>query len=139
MFKIGEVLPMPVVEFYLKSEELHDPILMKDSCACPEACYQRGEEAMKSLMLRVNSLLKRFFELDGFILVDFKLEFGHDENNYLLVGDELNHDSMRIWEVETLRCFDKNIYRTGSTFEKVIETYQLLGGSRNGLKVDLLK
>lgn len=101
MFKIGEVLPMPVVEFYLKSEELHDPILMKDSCACPEACYQRGEEAMKSLMLRVNSLLKRFFELDGFILVDFKLEFGHDENNYLLVGDELNRDSMRIWGVST--------------------------------------
>jgi len=30
MFKIGEVLPMPVVEFYLKSEELHDPILMED-------------------------------------------------------------------------------------------------------------
>jgi len=56
---------------------------------------------MKSLMLRVNSLLKRFFELDGFILVDFKLEFGHDENNYLLVGDELNHDSMRIWGVST--------------------------------------
>jgi phosphoribosylaminoimidazole-succinocarboxamide synthase len=101
MFKIGEVLPMPVVEFYLKSEELHDPILMKDSCAFPEACYQRGEEAMKSLMLRVNSLLKRFFELDGFILVDFKLEFGHDENNYLLVGDELNRDSMRIWGVST--------------------------------------
>jgi phosphoribosylaminoimidazole-succinocarboxamide synthase len=44
MFKIGEVLPMPVVEFYLKSEELHDPILMKDSCACPEACYQRGKK-----------------------------------------------------------------------------------------------
>jgi len=60
---------------------------------------------MKSLMLRVNSLLKRFFELDGFILVDFKLEFGHDENNYLLVGDELNRDSMRIWEVGDFEVF----------------------------------
>jgi phosphoribosylaminoimidazole-succinocarboxamide synthase len=94
---------------------------------------------MKSLTLRVNSLLKRFFELNGFMLVDFKLEFGHDENNHLLVGDELNRNSMRIREVGTLRCFDKNIYRTGSTLEKVIETCQLLSGSRNGLKVDQLK
>jgi len=123
-FKTGYVLPIPIVEFYWKNEELHDPLLTEDHVLVLKLASREEEDRMKSMTLRSNEVLGEFLARHGFTLVDFKLEFGHDDGGHLLVGDELNCDSMRIWDSNTGRCYDKDIYRTGSTLEDVMRTYR---------------
>jgi len=124
MLKTGYVLPIPIVEFYWKNEELHDPLLTEDHVLVLKLASREGEDSMKSITLLANEILGKFLAVRGLSLVDFKLEFGHDDRGHLLVGDELNCDSMRIWDTNTGRCYDKDIYRTGSTLEDVIRTYR---------------
>jgi len=123
-FKTGDRLPMPIVEFYWKNEELHDPLLTEDHVLVLKLASREAENSMKSITLRANEILGEFLARRGFTLVDFKLEFGHDGGGNLLVGDELNCDSMRIWDSNTGRCYDKDIYRTGSNLEDVMRTYR---------------
>ncbi|MFW9973490.1 MAG: phosphoribosylaminoimidazolesuccinocarboxamide synthase, partial [Candidatus Odinarchaeota archaeon] len=40
----------------------------------------------------------RFMKERGLSLVYFKIEFGRDKDGRLLVGDENNADSMRVWK-----------------------------------------
>ena len=124
MLKTGDVLPMPIVEFYWKNEELHDPLLAEDHVLVLKLASKADEERMKAITLKVDEILSEFLARRGFTLVDFKLEFGHNGCGRLLVGDELNCDSMRIWDSSTGRCFDKDIYRTGSTLEDVMRAYR---------------
>jgi phosphoribosylaminoimidazole-succinocarboxamide synthase len=124
MFQSGDALPLPIVEFYWKNDELHDPLLTEDHVLVLKLASREEVERMKAVTLRVNEILSEFLAGRGFTLVDFKLEFGHNDGGSLLIGDELNCDSMRIWDSRTGRCFDKDIYRTGSTLEDVMRAYR---------------
>jgi phosphoribosylaminoimidazole-succinocarboxamide synthase len=124
IFKSGDALPLPIVEFYWKNDELHDPMLTEDHVPALKLASRDEEERMKAITLRANEVLKKFLARRGFTLVDFKLEFGHSDKADLLIGDELNCDSMRIWDSRTGRCFDKDIYRIGSTLEDVMHAYR---------------
>ena len=46
----------------------------------------------------VNYKLKRIFDMIGLTLVDFKLEFGYDSRQNLLLADELSPDGMTLEE-----------------------------------------
>ncbi|MFX1598303.1 MAG: phosphoribosylaminoimidazolesuccinocarboxamide synthase, partial [Promethearchaeota archaeon] len=70
----------------------------------------------------VNRVLTEFLKKRGLSLVDFKIEFGRDKDSNLLVGDEINADSMRVWK-ESGEILDKDVYRKGGTLEQVLQTY----------------
>ncbi len=106
----GKELSRPVVEFYYKSDELGDPMLLPDhifemGLASPEELAE-----MREIALEVNQLLKKLFEQCNLILVDFKLEFGRDNGNIVL-GDEISPDTCRLWDVESGEKMDKDRFR----------------------------
>ena len=122
-YRHGEVLNQPLVEFFLKDDAYHDPLLSEEHLKI--FGLMGGEEIVeaKQITLKVNAVLKEFLRLKGLRLVDFKLEFGRDFEGRLRVGDELNLDSMRLWR-EDGKSLDKDVYRRGGSLSEVAEVYR---------------
>jgi phosphoribosylaminoimidazole-succinocarboxamide synthase len=110
-FQNGDRLPFPIVEFYLKDDSLHDPMLRDEHLKLLKLANDLEIEQMKLTTLKAGALLERFFDERGALLVDFKLEFGRDRGGRLLIGDELSPDSWRLWDKETMEILDKDRFR----------------------------
>ncbi|HID67696.1 MAG TPA: phosphoribosylaminoimidazolesuccinocarboxamide synthase, partial [Roseibacterium sp.] len=64
--------------------------------------------------LRVNDFLSGLMLGVGIKLVDFKIEIGRVWDNEfmrLIVADEISPDSCRLWDIETNRKLDKDVFR----------------------------
>jgi len=118
----GTKLEIPIVEFFYKSDELHDPMLNDYHMRLLGLANTREIREMEKITLNVNKVLVEFMKKRGLSLVDFKIEFGRDKDGNLLVGDEINADSMRVWK-ESGEILDKDVYRKGGTLEQVLQTY----------------
>ena len=119
----GKRLKRPLISFYYKSDELHDPMLNEDVIYELDLCKEEELKEMRSLSIKINDKLLEFFNAIGLELVDFKLEFGRDGEKIVL-GDELSPDSFRLWkDGESL---DKDVYRKGKdeVRVRVSETYK---------------
>ncbi len=109
-FSEGTVLTEPIVEFYLKDDDLDDP-LMNDAHAVALGVATREELAvLKSRAEAINLVLKAFFAERKLKLVDFKLEFGRN-NGTILLGDEISPDTCRFWDLDTNEKLDKDRFR----------------------------
>lgn len=120
----GRELKPPVIEFYLKNDNLHDPMLNDDHIRILGIATSEEIRSIKQITLNVNGVMKDFFSKKGLVLVDFKLEFGRDKTGNLLVGDEINCDSMRLWDEKTREVLDKDVYRKGGSLNEVAEVYR---------------
>ncbi len=111
----GQILPKPLVEFYFKNDDLGDPLLTRDRLLLLELATPEQLEQLTHMALRINEILSAFFERCGITLVDFKLEFGLDSTQQLLLADEISPDTCRLWDrAETdpnRRVMDKDRFR----------------------------
>lgn len=110
-FKNGERLPFPVVEFYLKDDALHDPMLTDQHLILLQLANDAEIKEIKQVTLKAAALLEKFFDERGATLVDFKLEFGRDADRRVIIGDELSPDSWRLWDKKTMEILDKDRFR----------------------------
>jgi phosphoribosylaminoimidazole-succinocarboxamide synthase len=64
---------------------------------------------------QINQILTAFFADCAITLVDFKLEFGLDAQQNILLGDEISPDTCRLWDQinqnEQQRVMDKDRFR----------------------------
>ena len=105
----GTLINPPVVEYFLKDDAKDDPLLTHDRVRLMGI----DPEPMKKVALEVNTHLKMLFAQMDIDLVDFKLEFGYDSEQNLLLADELSPDNMRLWKKGTKQKFDKDLFRKG--------------------------
>jgi len=124
MIKRGTKFREPIIEFYLKNDALHDPILTEDHLPALNLATEDEAQEIKKLTKKVGVRLSKFMASRGLKLVDFKLEFGRDGKGKLRIGDELNGDSMRLWDLKTGRGVDKDLYRKGAPLKQVMEVYE---------------
>ncbi len=117
----GLELNPPTFEFFLKNDELHDPMINDYHIISFNWATQDEIEKMKSLTFKVNTILKKLFLDAGMLLVDYKLEFGRF-NGQLYLGDEFTPDGCRLWDVDTRKKLDKDRFRQG--LGGVIEAYE---------------
>lgn len=122
--KEGTDLNPPTFELFLKSDELHDPMVNEYHVRSFGWAEDSQLERMKELTFRVNEVLKKLFGDAGMILVDYKLEFGLFKNEVVL-GDEISPDGCRIWDKTTREKLDKDRFR--QDLGNVIESYELVG------------
>lgn len=106
----GQVLPMPVIEFYLKDDNLHDPMLAEDHVLALGLADQTELAEIRRLTKRVNEILKSALLEHGITLVDFKLEFGR-RGGTMVLGDEISPDTCRLWDTKTGEKLDKDRFR----------------------------
>jgi phosphoribosylaminoimidazole-succinocarboxamide synthase len=119
----GERFDPPIIEFFLKDDSRHDPMLNYHHMEHLKLMTRKEAESVEEIMYRVNDALFPLLKSKGLILYDFKLEFGRlgDE---LVVGDEITLDSMRVREEGTGRVLDKDLYRKGADLETVRKAYE---------------
>ncbi|MEX2707113.1 MAG: phosphoribosylaminoimidazolesuccinocarboxamide synthase [Candidatus Freyrarchaeum guaymaensis] len=119
----GTPLNPPVVEFYLKDDARHDPMLNDDHLVILGLASREEVKKIREIALETNRVLREALKAKGLTLVDFKIEVGRGGDGKIYVGDEINGDSMRIWEEGTNKILDKDVYRKGGTLDEVLDTY----------------
>jgi len=121
----GTPLPRSIVEFYLKNDDLNDPMITEEHItAFGWASHQELDEIV-NMSLRINDFLSGLFLGIGIRLIDFKLEFGrwyNDDEVRLVLADEISPDSCRLWDSKTNEKMDKDRFRRD--LGKVEEAYQ---------------
>lgn len=106
----GTTFDPPLVEFYLKDDSLHDPILSEEHVRAMGLATPSQVREMKESALAVNETLRRFLLERGMKLVDFKLEFG-TVGGELVLGDEISPDTCRFHDATTGEIMDKDRFR----------------------------
>ena len=113
--KSGTLLAEPLVDIYLKNDELNDPLITKDRIELMNIVEPLDLDLLIDLTLKVNLILKSFFKNIQIQLVDFKLEFGYDSKNNILLGDEISPDNCRLWDLnqknDIIVSLDKDRFR----------------------------
>lgn len=94
----GQVLPSPLVEYYYKSDELGDPLLTRDRIFLLNLVTPQRLAEIENMARKINRHLQSFFAGCNITLVDFKLEFGIDARQDLLLADEISPDTCRLWD-----------------------------------------
>lgn len=107
----GVALPEPLVEFYLKNDELADPFVSEEQIRIIYGISNGVMQEIKNYALKINSHLGELFAGIGIKLIDFKVEFGKDGKNQILLADEITPDCCRLWDMKTNEKLDKDRFR----------------------------
>ena len=107
----GLELKPPLVEFFYKNDQLHDPLICVEHIRLLNLAEDWQVKSMKEMALKTNQVLKEFFKEHGLLLVDFKLEFGILPDGSLAIIDEISPDTCRLWDAKTREKLDKDRFR----------------------------
>ena len=110
----GTALPRPIVEYCYKDDSLGDPLVTEEHIAAFGWASQQDMDDILSLALRVNDFMSGLMYGVGIKLVDFKIEIGRvydGDYQRLIVADEISPDSCRLWDMESGRKLDKDVFR----------------------------
>ena len=121
----GTPLPRSIVEYYYKSNDLHNPMVTEEHITAFGWAVPQELDDIMALSLRINDFLVGLFLGTGLRLVDFRLEFGRlweDEQMRIVLADEISPDSCRLWDIETNEKMDKDRFRRD--LGRVEEAYQ---------------
>ena len=127
----GLILEKPLFEFFLKDDDLGDPLINRNHIISFGWAKDNELDEMISTSHKVNELLTKLFADSGMILVDFKLEFGVF-NGKIILGDEFTPDGCRLWDDKTLEKLDKDRFR--QDLGDVIESYHMVA-HRLGMQI----
>ena len=121
----GSPLPRSIVEYYYKSDELGDPMVLEEHITAFGWATPQELDEMLSMSIRINDFLTGLFFALGIKLIDFKLEFGRlyeSEEVRVVLADEISPDNCRLWDVKTNEKLDKDRFRRD--LDRVEEAYQ---------------
>lgn len=129
----GRELSTPIVEFYLKNDELGDPLVTLDHILELQVATEGDTAILREKALQINTVLSSFFNELGIRLIDFKLEFGKDKDGQILLADEISPDTCRLWDKETNEKLDKDVFRRdlGSLTDAYENILARLGGRQH--------
>lgn len=129
----GQKLSTPLVEFYLKNDDLGDPLLTKSHILELNLATSEEIHSLREKALQINEVLTSFFNELGINLIDFKLEFGKDEKGQILLADEISPDTCRLWDQQTNEKLDKDVFRRdlGSLTQAYETILERLGGHQH--------
>ena len=145
----GSPLPRSIIEYYYKSDELNDPMIIEEHITAFGWATPQELDEILSMTLRINDFLSGLFLALGIKLVDFKLEFGRlyeGEDVRIVLADEISPDNCRLWDIKTNEKLDKDRFRRD--LDRVEEAYQEVarrlgilpeGGGRDFTRLDTVQ
>ncbi len=128
----GLILENPLFEFFLKDDDLGDPLINDEHIISFGWANQEHIQEMKKQTYLVNEVLSKLFLDSGLILVDFKVEYGLHKDKILL-ADEFTPDGCRLWDSKTMKKMDKDRFRQG--LGDVVESYHQVA-DRLGMNIE---
>ena len=129
----GAPLTAPIVEFYLINDQLGDPLVTVDHIYELKVASASEIAILREKALQIDKVLTDFFADLGIRLIDFKLEFGKDQDGQILLADEISPDTCRLWDKQTNEKLDKDVFRRdlGSLTEAYEKILEKLGGHQH--------
>jgi len=128
----GIALAQPIFEICYKNDALQDPLINDDHAVHVLKIINQDQlNQIKTIALKINKILKKIFIEIDIKLIDFKIEFGLDQNQNIVLADEISPDSCRLWDVNTNNKFDKDIFRRD--LGNLVDAYQEIA---NRLKIN---
>ncbi len=106
----GTKLPVTVLEYCYKSDELGDPMINDTHIAALGLATKEEMQKIAEYSLRVNEIMTAYLKQFGIELIDFKLEFGRFHGQIIL-ADEISPDTCRFWDSKTGEKLDKDRFR----------------------------
>jgi phosphoribosylaminoimidazole-succinocarboxamide synthase len=112
----GAILVPRIVEFFLKDDANHDPLIEPESIVAQGLATPQELGVMSELARIVYEILAHAWRLRDTLLVDLKIEFGRiaagDGVGQLVVADVIDNDAWRIWpQGREELMLDKQRYR----------------------------
>jgi phosphoribosylaminoimidazole-succinocarboxamide synthase len=98
-FSLEKGIPFnpPYLEVTLKDDAQGDPPVSERICLMKGLLKEGEYVKILDILVRVGDVLRKELKRFNLTLIDFKLEFGFDENRKIYVADEITPD---IWRVE---------------------------------------
>lgn len=126
----GYKLKTTVFELSYKDDELGDPLINDYHAVGIGATTFQELNKIYEMTGKINNLLKEFFKKQNIDLIDFKIEFGRDENGEVILADEISPDTCRFWDSKTGEKLDKDRFRRdmGNVEEAYIEILNRIKG-----------
>ena len=137
----GTQLPRTLIEYYLKSDELQDPMVAEEHIACFGWANNDEMQDIAAMAIRVNDFMCGMFAAIDIRLIDFKLEFGriYDQDNYtrVILADEISPDNCRLWDMTSGEKLDKDRFRRDlggeeEAYQEVARRLGILDGDDSG-------
>ncbi len=112
----GAILVPRMLEFFLKDDANHDPLIMPDEIIARNIAQPQEIAAMSEIARITFEILAHAWRKRDVMLVDLKVEFGRlaggENKGQLVIADVIDNDSWRIWPGgREDRMLDKQIYR----------------------------
>ncbi|OWZ25584.1 phosphoribosylaminoimidazolesuccinocarboxamide synthase [Wolbachia endosymbiont of Wuchereria bancrofti] len=111
--KEGKKLAFPIIEFFYKNDSLADPMVNENHVLYFGWLSYEEMEEIKTITIKINTVLIDLFLNAGIDLVDLKLEFGRpiNDNTKITLADEISPDNCRLWDKNTHKKLDKDVFR----------------------------
>ena len=107
----GLELNQAIFEICYKKDELADPMINDYHAMALGLATREDLDNIYAQAKKINELLQEFFLKAGIILVDFKIEFGKDQDGNIILADEISPDCCRLWDKDTKKKLDKDRFR----------------------------
>ena len=107
-FKDGEKIDPPLVEFFYKNDDYHDPLVNTAHILALNLATKEDLKKMKELTLKINDILTDFFE--------------KDKDGNILLADEITPDTCRLRNKKDQKILDKDIFR--QNLDGLFDAYQ---------------
>jgi len=130
----GTPLVPRVVEFFLKDDAAHDPLIGADEIVARSIADPNEVATMSELARLTFEILSHAWRRRNVLLVDLKVEFGRlvsgEGKGQLVLADVIDNDAWRIWpQGREELMLDKQLYRNLDTvdsqgLDRVREAYE---------------
>ncbi len=112
----GSLLVPRMVEFFVKNDAEHDPLIAPDAIVAQGIANPAEISAMTEISRLAFEVLAHAWRKRDVLLVDLKVEFGRlgsgENKGQLVIADVIDNDSWRIWpQGREDRMLDKQMYR----------------------------
>ncbi len=113
-------LKSPVLEFCYKNDDLGDPVINEYHAYAMSLCTQEEMNVMCYYASRINKILCDVMAQIGFVVADFKLEFGRVRGR-LVIADEITPNVARFWDKKTLLRKDNGGKNPELEYNEILE------------------
>ena len=106
----GTVPEQTIYEICLKNDVLRDPLINHYHV---EALGITNEDTLlkiRKTMQRIDELLSDLLHKIHIDLIDFKMEFGFDQDGEVMLIDEISPDTARFWDSDTHEKLDSDLF-----------------------------
>ena len=122
----GVIFSQPLLELFLKDDELHDPLVNEDVVVEMNWATRDQLRQMKAQAHIVHKLMTDYWAKYDLKLVDAKYEFGvTTRSGNIVLADEITCDSQRIWTKDG-KSLDKDVFRQGDNMGDVEDVYNYI-------------